>query len=290
VEYCTEDGKEKPLGIYGTNLSVYKNVLYYIGEDGTSIHAYDLATYTDSVWITGEEVATLLPAPTYQYPGISNLIVTDYGICMLYGSSGLYFIHLSFEKTLISTSFYPEITFKDHGSDFLDLIPISTDNLFAPYNVSIDRGVCIYNLSSATFSYHSLSDTGSPVFFDGGKSAYLYSFSPIDTLDIMELDLLSFSTKTLRFFKDYATRLFPVNKYKDFLYYNVLKEDFSSYRFIKKSLSDSSSHIICDEFAVTNLTFTSNNMVYGMTDNLDAQYISKFFRADLEFQNITYLD
>ena len=110
MEYCTANDMEKSLGIYGTNLSVYKNVLYYIAEDGLSIHSYDLATGIDSVWITGEEVATLLPEPTYQYPRISDLIVTDYGMCMLYGGSQ-YLMHLSFEKALISTSYKSEMIF-----------------------------------------------------------------------------------------------------------------------------------------------------------------------------------
>ena len=110
MEYCTENDKEKPLGIYGTNLSVYKNTLYYIGEDGTSIHAYDLATSTDSIWITGEEVDALLPEPTYQYPQISDLIVTDYGLCMLYGATSKYILHLDFDKTLL----YKEFQIQSH--------------------------------------------------------------------------------------------------------------------------------------------------------------------------------
>jgi len=300
MEYCTANDKEKSLGIYGTDLSVYKNVLYYIAEDGLSIHAFDLATGIDSVWITIEEIITLLPLATFFYPTLSNLLVSDYGLCLLFGESSKYLVHLSFDKALISTTFYLDIGYLDN--DFFgrvsvdlsikiyDLVTISSDRLCILYDSYFDEGICIYNLSSASFSYFALPDSSQKAFIDGGESVYLYSYSPIDAVDIVEFDLHSFSTKTLRFFKDYTTIVVPANKFGDYVYYNVLKDDFSDYLFIKKSLSDNSTYVLCDGFAVTNLTFTSNNMVYGMTDNYDDQYVSKFFRADLDFKNITYLD
>ena len=290
MEYCTANDKEKSLGIYGTDLSVYKNILYYIGKDSTSIHAYDLATGIDSVWITREQISSLFPLITFFYPTISNLLVSDYGLCFLFGESSKFLVHLSFDQVLISTDIYLEGEIIVPDIDFYDLVPISSYSLCAPYRDATNKGICIYNLSSASLLRSPLPDSPGKTFFDGGESVYLYSYSPIDAVDIVEFDLHSFSTKTLRFFKDYTTIVVPANKFGDYVYYNVLKDDFSDYLFIKKSLSDNSTYVLCDGFAVTNLTFTSNNMVYGMTDNYDDQYVSKFFRADLDFKSITYLD
>ena len=142
MEYCTANDKETPLGIYGTNLSVYKNVLYYIGEDGTSIHSYDLATNTDSVWITGEEIATLLPEPTYQYPRISDLIVTDYGMCMLYGDTDMFFIHLDFDKVLTSSILACQ-------AGIAELLP--TSNTLIAVTQGYPHSLCSYNLNTKIY-------------------------------------------------------------------------------------------------------------------------------------------
>lgn len=282
MEYCTEDGKEKPLGIFGTNLSVYKNMLYYIAEDGTSIHSYDFATNTDSVWITGEEVATLLPEPTYQYPRISDLIVTDYGMCMLYGN-GQYLMHLSFEKTLISTSYKPGMIFTHPGNNLTDLIVISSDKFCALYR----KNLCIYESSSASFSYLPIY----PYYFPNsissdGHNSYFYSLL---YPNLLELNSDSLSLNISTFFSEYTTDLLPKGKHGDYIYFSVLKPDNSSYQFLRKSLTDNTSSILIDDCAVTNLTFTSNNMVYGITSNIGKEFIS-YFKADIDFQNIIYLD
>ncbi|MBR2472825.1 MAG: hypothetical protein IKB44_02605, partial [Clostridia bacterium] len=142
IEYCTANDKEKSLGIYGTNLSVYKNVLYYIAEDGLSIHAFDFATGIDSVWITGEEVATLLPEPTYQYPRISDLIVTDYGMCMLYGSTDMFFVHLNYDKSLVYS-----ILACDAG--IAELIP--TSNTLIAITQGYPHALCSYDINAESY-------------------------------------------------------------------------------------------------------------------------------------------
>ena len=282
MEYCTANDKETPLGIYGTNLSVYKNVLYYIGEDGTSIHAYDLATNTDSVWITGEEIAMLLPEPTYQYPRISDLIVTDYGMCMLYGDSQ-YLTHISFEKALISTSYESGMIFTHPGNNLTDLIVISSNKLCALYKNSF----CIYDSSSVAYSYLPID----PYLFatsvgSDGHNSYFYSLL---YPNLLKLDADSLSLTASIFFEEYDTHILPKSKYGDYIYFSVLKPDNSCYQFMRKSISDNSCFVLMDDCAVTHLTFTSNNMVYGITANVGEEFVS-YFKTDIDFQNVTYLD
>ena len=95
--YNTKTGISKKLGIYGTNLSVYRGVLYYVSNEGEYIGTYDIKT--------GEVCNNIL----LNYPSsarvdtISKIFVSDYGITVVYdvGFFEHSLIQLSFDGTII---------------------------------------------------------------------------------------------------------------------------------------------------------------------------------------------
>lgn len=277
MEYCTEDGKEKPLGIFGTNLSVYKNMLYYIAEDGLSIHAYDLATCTDSVWIAGEEVDTLLPEPTYQYPRISDLIVTDYGMCMLYGSTDMFFVHLNYDKSLVYSIFACD-------AGIAELIP--TSNTLIAITQGYPHALCSYDINAESYEVIDFEQLPFHTISTGNNSFLYYN---LNDENFYQYDLLSKESSSL-----YVPTPNPYENafyiYNDIMFYsnlNYIEEQITFWRFSinKKVLTqiDIDSMIYC-------LSFASNDTVYGIAYNPFSNKETKFFRADLDFKSITYLD
>jgi len=287
MEYCTANDKERSLGIYGTDLSVYKNVLYYIGENLKSIRSYDLATGIDSVWITGDEIEKLMPCRTYRYPRLSDLIVTDYGVCLLYGQADKHLVHLSFNKELIATNYSPEVSLGDPGFNLSDMIIVSPDLICA--TETINSVILVYDMHSATFKLidtpYELKDPKS----DGdGYVFFTYSVGRYSA-GLIKLDISSIADKTADF------KIIPgINKgiqakYGDFVYYNVAKDSYVR-SLVRTSLSKNTTFFILDDFTVWHISFTSDGKVYGITDHPYNPYAKHYFRADIDFKNITYLD
>lgn len=96
--YDISTKESKKLGISGTNLSVYRGVLYYVSSDST-IGTYDIST--------GEVCENILLnyPPTARIDTISGLYVSDHGISIIYdvGFLDTALIQLDFDGTIIGS-------------------------------------------------------------------------------------------------------------------------------------------------------------------------------------------
>ena len=279
MEYCTANDKEKPLGIYGTNLSVYKNVLYYIAEDGLSIHAFDLATGIDSVWITGEEVATLLPEPTYQYPRISDLVVTDYGMCMLYGSSEKYL-------TILSTNRNCEYFRPKDYLETAKLIPISRDKICIAD--PLNRNFTIMNISSKDL-FHLDPDLDIPssyIRFGGNDSLFYYDISD---LYLKHYDLTTQTIKKIDYVIDLPYYNCVYAFFDNSVFYNTTNDYNKTVSFWILPLAEGLPRKTDLPLAIYNLSITSGKTIYGIAyDPYDfTEY--KYFKTDFDFTKIIWL-
>ena len=98
IAHNIKTGAKTSLGIYGTNLSVYRGLLYYVSISKQAVGTYDLDT--------GEHVENIL----LRYSGlptiskITHLFVTKHGITVLNGtlfSEQKHLIQMDFERTIV---------------------------------------------------------------------------------------------------------------------------------------------------------------------------------------------
>ena len=289
MEYCTANDKETPLGIYGTNLSVYKNVLYYIGEDGTSIHAYDLATNTDSVWITGEEILNKIPEsqqPTrYFSPQIGNLLVSDHGFSLILGHTCAYFIHIDFNGNLITAHYISYGASADNCS----VIPISDANLIIT-NMSLSY-ILSFNLKSFELNQqsteHMICKTLST---SEGK---LYVVTAVDRL-LFELSSNLREYKAIPLPQDNLSDLRAIAIYNNRVIYGFIDSfSYDCSRYFK--LGETDCTLAMPDVELFNITFTSNGLIFAITNDSSAldfnsSQIKKYIMANYDFTAIRTLD
>ncbi|MBQ2819475.1 MAG: hypothetical protein IJF14_03720 [Clostridia bacterium] len=288
-EYCTANDKEKSLGIYGTNLSVYKNVLYYIAEDELSIHAFDLATSIDSVWITGEEILNKIPKsqhPTHYFsPQIGNLLISDYGFSLMLGHIYGYFIHVDFNNNLIMSHYLGYGVSADNCS----VVPISNTNVIITdmslsYILSFDlKSLELNQKSTEHMIYKTLSTSNGRLYVVTADDRLLFELSS-NLCEYKPITLPQGNLSNLRAVAIHNDRV--IYGFVDSLYYDC------SHYF---QLGEADYALAMPDVELFNITFTSNGLIFAITnDSSELDYndsqIKKYIMANYDFTTTRILD
>jgi len=289
MEYCVKNGKEVPLGIYGTDLSVYKNILYYIGKDSTSIHAYDLATGIDSVWITGEDIVKKLPneqKPTgYFSPQLGDLTVSDYGLSFIIGHSDALFVHMDFAGNLSATHFLSWIA----SAHDCSVIPLSDTKIVITHLSLSDIVVFdlqtyeIHKYPTNHMIYKSLSTSDGAFYIIVGFDCLMFKVSE-DFSTYLNVPLPHNNTIDIKTIAICNNRMF----------YGTIQPSSADMTYYY-SFDESDSILAMNDVELTNMTFTSNNLVFAITNDNSERYLynqqtKKYIMADFDFTSTYVLD
>lgn len=259
----------KKLGISGTNLSVYRGVLYYVSSDST-IGTYDIST--------GEICKNiLLNYPTEaRVNTISKLYVSNHGISVIYKVGFLKYalIQLDFDGSIVG------------GIDALPsgVIVADSDTLVG------------YDYKNWELEFISLSDLGSfavPVDFEPGslcadKNGYLYI---ADTTESRYGRLVKFDLRT----GDY-TRIdrLDADTYNCFVYNGKIFYP-STDGTTQMSVLGSGWETISKTYVLNLICFSDNGKLYGIgtippESTIDLEYTEYYVRMNVDGTQLEVLD